>query len=101
MSTRELAELACRIIAVALLAFTLLEIAMGLASLLIPIGYAWRSSREMEPVEVLFGTVIVGIPLALRLVPVWFLWTRAEWISRQMVPYAENRSRWPRLRATN
>jgi hypothetical protein len=51
--------------------------------------------------EVLFGTVIVGIPLALRLGPVWFLWTWAEWISRQMVPYAENRSRWPRLRATN
>jgi hypothetical protein len=98
MSKREVAELACRILALYYLVANLhsflgLPITLGMG--------VWRVVQsgdwDVTGFAIVFTALATGFVIAL----VWFLWTRASWIAEKMVPHDANYSRWPHVRAAD
>ena len=44
------------------------------------------------------GLVVIGIPVALKLVVIWFLWTRADWVADKLVPQSGTNRRFGRCK---
>ena len=94
-SKREVAELACRILALSILALSVfqvivmpVQIVMGLYGLMH--GYGPR----LPGYSMLGSSVSAVLHLAL----VCFLWTRSSWIASKIVPHEASDWQWPRLR---
>ena len=98
MTKREVAELACRILALYYLVVNL----HSLLGLPVTLGMTiWQAIQFGElgkaGIAMLFTAVATGLVILL----VWFLWTRSGWIAEKMVPADANYSRWPRLRVAD
>jgi hypothetical protein len=98
MSKRDVAELACRILAFTILALGIYEI------LFVPLAVVaglWDLMRggpgSGMGVSLLIGSVSSVLTLAL----VCFLWTRTEWVARKLVPDDGRNSRWPHIRVVD
>lgn len=96
MTKREVAELACRILALYYLVANLhsflgLPVTLGMS--------LWQVMRHGDWDITGMGILFVALATGLVLVLVWFLWTRAWWIAEKLVPDDANYSRWPRVRA--
>jgi hypothetical protein len=96
MSKREVAELACRILAlyylvVNLHSFVTLPITLGMG--------VWNAIQFGGWDATGIGILFIGLGTGCIIALVWFLWTRAWWIAEKLVPHDANYSRWPRVRA--
>lgn len=101
MSTREVAELASRILALTLLCFSLFDVVAIVGLCLLSVERAFHAHSLGDVSNLGLGLVVYGIPIGLKLVMIWFLWTRADWVAQQIVPSPSTHSRWPRLRAAD
>jgi len=101
MSTREVAELASRILALTLLCFSIFEVVAVVGMCLLSLERSIHADSLGELSNLGVGLVVIGIPVALKLVVIWFLWTRADWVADKLVPQSGTYSRWPRVRAAD
>jgi hypothetical protein len=97
MTKRDVAELACRILALYYLV-TNLHWFVSIPFLSAGLREAQRGGSFAET-----GTVLLGAALGILFVlgVVWFLWTRSGWIAEKIVPNEANDSRWPHFRVAD
>lgn len=95
MSKRDVADLACRILALCLVVVNAQVIVLA------PVGFGmgvWELIRYQEFAHVAFGLICVAVPVAMLLWFVWFLWSRSYWIATKLVPDDANYGKWPHIR---
>jgi hypothetical protein len=95
MSKRDVADLACRILALWLLIINahyiiLLPVAFGGGL----VDFLWY--REFSTIA--FGLMCSGVSIILLLWFIWFLWSRSYWIAAQLIPENANYGRWTHIR---
>jgi hypothetical protein len=98
ISKREVAELACRILGVTILALFTVEIIVVPVQVLIGISDIMRGNRTSSVGATLLGGSLSAV---LHMAVVCFLWTRSGWIARQIVRDEDNASRWPHVRVVD
>jgi hypothetical protein len=98
ISKREVAELACRILAITILALFAVQIIVVPVQVLIGISEIMRGNRTTSVGATLLGGSMSAV---LHLAVVCFLWTRSGWIARQIVRDEDNASRWPHVRVVD
>jgi hypothetical protein len=98
MTKRDVAELACKILAL----FYLIANLHTFLTTPVSVGMTiWRALRYGEFEETGIAMLIIATATGFILLLVWFLWTRSWWIAKKMVPDDANYSRWPRLRVAD
>jgi hypothetical protein len=96
MSKREVAELACRILAVTILALSVFRIIVVPVQIVMGLYDVMRGYRSTGTGFTLLGGSVSAV---LHLALVCFLWTRSDWIARKIVPQESGTDvRWPRFR---
>jgi hypothetical protein len=95
MPKREVAELACRILAVAILALSVFQIIVVPVQIVIGLYDLMRGYRNTSTGFTLIGGSVSAV---LHLALVCFLWTRSGWIASKIVPDDIGESHWPRIR---
>jgi hypothetical protein len=94
ISKREVAELACRILAVTILAFLAVQIIVVPIQVVIGISEIIRGNRTNGVSATVLGGSMSAV---LHLAAVCFLWTRSGWIAKQIMRDDDNTGRWPRV----
>lgn len=98
MSKREVAELACRILALWFLVANLHAL-VGM-----PVSFfagVWSLVSREGFNEYGISLVIGSLLFAFIAFVVWFLWTRSAWIASKLVPDDATYSRWPHIRVAD
>lgn len=95
MSKRDVADLACRILALYLLivnveAIVLMPLQFGLG--------LWELVTQGQFAQIAFGGMCMAVPVAMLLAMIWFIWSRSYWIATKLVPDDANYGRWPHIR---
>jgi hypothetical protein len=98
MTQREVAALACRILAVTILALSAVRIIVVAAQVLMSIYQVMRGYRTDSIEATLIGGSVSAV---LHLAIVCFLWTHSAWIAKKMVPEDDDARRWPHIRVAD
>ena len=95
LTPRDIAYLACRILAFSLFILNLTQLFSQLTLIVMQL---WESYRLGGDWSTFLMIALIILLTALYLGLIWLLWSNAQWISRKIVPDERNSSVWSRVR---